>query len=766
MTQSQLDARTNAIYNSMLSEVEFAMETAEEAIHNGANAARNLADSLQGSEAYERAKERLQTLMKGLREVGQKQRDRAKVTLTRANQALTRLARESADRLQGAREDYARRRVEQAYEHRVEEEKRRFRQKSLHLYEEYVHTSKMLNQSAVREIQGYRDETVSSQIEALNKSIQDLDTIEKEQREKEAEEDKVEAAKTKKQKQEEKIENLRKEIARLNHSFLRRKTVDPIVDAINKSFKDTVQKIKDRTGITAVSKFLASEKQRKQDIVSKTKELQKLSLSAARTNLVAQRSNLQAEVVRRGGPANFTPPSTSPLSQPPATGGPSYTAPLTRPDDPQPQSPYRNIYRNARNNQSSYLDAGQRMNEGREIRALESIATLARNLARRVRPSDGSGSGSIMDWFRNPWMAGLLGVAGSLVTGLAAKLAKGAWNGIKSIYNTIKAAIKESDAYKYLEGKMEELKKLTGEKWDTMKKFFGEKWASVEEFTAKVGDFFKSKFGWEGSAAQKVVGNVTKAVRGGATAVRGAVSGVSASRIGTAALNLAGRAGEAITTGARAVGGAVGDGLSAVGKGAEWVASKGVNTLRSAASTLASNPRVASLMKIANKAGWVATAIGTVMGIYEEAEGKTVDSLSVMDAILNPMDAGRFLGNKFNKKFEEMMGTSFGSWIYDQVNGDPGSKIDYISAQALSSSGTSPRAMGRGGPMQNTRNARMSTPSEQQAPSPGPNGVSQPGPTAAPRTGTQSQIPALNVSGIPMFADPSSALMMYNAFGS
>lgn len=157
------------------------------------------------------------------------------------------------------------------------------------------------------------------------------------------------------------------------------------------------------------------------------------------------------------------------------------------------------------------------------------------------------------------------------------------------------------------------------------------------------------------SRATSAVSNVASKVLEGAKTVGGYVSSGARTVVNTAG-NLGSSAMKAI---------------SALGaRGAEFAKSAGGHVMN-AIQKLGTSPFGQFLGKWVNRIGNLGMAFSTITGIMEEVEGKKVDEVKVWEAIFDPMKAGRWLGNKFNKKFEELTGTSVGSWLYDLLNSDP-----------------------------------------------------------------------------------------------
>jgi len=188
------------------------------------------------------------------------------------------------------------------------------------------------------------------------------------------------------------------------------------------------------------------------------------------------------------------------------------------------------------------------------------------------------------------------------------------------------------------------------------------------------------------------------------------------------------------------------------------------STLMRAAQGMANSPIGTFVMKNLGRLGNLAMVLDVITGTLEEATGKKVDSVSVLDAVLNPMKLGRFLGNKGNQLFEKKMGQSVGSWVYDVLNGDeevakvapmygkPKSSVVPSTSPAASTSPVRqdpPTSMGRA-PVQQT----------QQTPAPSPRSAQFSGDRK-----TMSNSPGLSPSSIPNFmsVDPNTGAMLFGA---
>lgn len=157
---------------------------------------------------------------------------------------------------------------------------------------------------------------------------------------------------------------------------------------------------------------------------------------------------------------------------------------------------------------------------------------------------------------------------------------------------------------------------------------------------------------------------VTSFVSRGVNAVRASpfvadvVSGARTAygAVASTASSVVGRAGE--------LGGAA---LSRVGSAVSHVG----GSLWRGAQALAGTAVGSFIQRNLSRLGKFAMVLDVLLGVMEEATGKKVDEVDVIDAILNPMKMGRFLGNKGNQLFERTMGQSVGSWLYDMLGDDP-----------------------------------------------------------------------------------------------
>lgn len=144
------------------------------------------------------------------------------------------------------------------------------------------------------------------------------------------------------------------------------------------------------------------------------------------------------------------------------------------------------------------------------------------------------------------------------------------------------------------------------------------------------------------------IGKVTGKISAGVEAVKGTTAFKMASNVITASSNVVKRTVSATGAVASRVGGSLVRGMQAV----------------------AGSPVGNFLEKNLNRLGNLAMVMDVLTGVLEEATGKKVDDVGLLDAVLNPMKIGRFLGNKGNALFEKKMGQSVGSWLYDVLNAD------------------------------------------------------------------------------------------------
>lgn len=768
-SQAEADLRTERLYREMLDDLDFAMEAATEESEEVVEVARALSESLKNSSIYQKAKQKVLDMQAHLRELAATQKKNGAQMLSHARDTLRELTQEAQKRIASAREDAIRQRERDALDRKLEEENRRIKAKSLSLYAEYVSASRAFGKAAISEIKSLRTETLQSQLDQLNESIADLDAIEEKMDAEESEREKERKAKAKEKAEADRINRLRREVAQLNHSLIRRMTVDPLVDKMSGVFHDALESIKEKTGISAVSRFLASERERREEYREKKEELDRLTLSAARAKLVSHQTRIKDAIAARlpvgSVPVSDLPTGTNPQAEfyksflPSARVAPQRTTPAGN----TPQS-------------NSYVSAQNRDMEMREIHALESMAAAIKGLKGRSK--------GLMDFLASPFGLGLLGAAGSWLARAMKALAGGMLDKGVKLLKWLKESITESKVYGWIKDKLVSL----GETAADIKAFFSKKWESVTEALTGIKGFITKKFGWIFNSEK-----ATDLARRARTAVTGAVNTAKSlvSPIGDAAApvsevaskpsmvsrvlaaggdlmksgadtvrSVAGTVGSA----ASKVGGAVYDTAATMGKGAASLASAGWSKISDYASTLAKSARGSKILSFANKLGNAAMAVSVASGVYEEATGKPVDALTMWDAVLDPMKSGRYLGAKFNKLFEKRMGQSFGSWVYDKVN--PQERA--IMASIVSST---PAMSAPGGPSTPVQQAqRMSMVPEAVPAAPSRSGMASPNSlvrkTSGPTPGqAASNTPALSVAGIPELAIPGSSLTAYNVWG-
>jgi hypothetical protein len=107
-------------------------------------------------------------------------------------------------------------------------------------------------------------------------------------------------------------------------------------------------------------------------------------------------------------------------------------------------------------------------------------------------------------------------------------------------------------------------------------------------------------------------------------------------------------------------------------------ATNGLSQLAKAGRAIAGTPAGKFIGRNLNRLGKLATVLSVATGVYEESQGRTVDDPktlgSILSAIINPMEGGRWLGSKFNSTFERKMGQPFGAWVHENLGGEDGVK--------------------------------------------------------------------------------------------
>lgn len=426
--------------------------------------------------------------------------------------------------------------------------------------EKYTSESIDLRKEALKELKTTKTEVLSKQLEEVNAAI----TMQKEKRRVFYEEQRKKRAKNEKPELTEE-QRLEQEVHRLSGSLITRYLVRPLMESTRQGLAKRWQGVKDKTGYSAVSRFLKNERERKENLARAKFDLNNLRTMNTLTG--------KADALKKA------------MSEDPTEG-----------------------------NQGTYEQIEARDTQQREVRALEKLAAT-------VSRQEQSGS--------SDWMAIALAAAAFI----ASKL--------KDLFPT------------ELLGKL----RFTLGKWKS--------WAGLkfEEYGAKLKNVAEGVLQLAkraGTYVADVAGDMGKWF-----------SETKVGKFAKSAAEGAGKVGSWISE-------AAGKGAGAVSRGASWLAAKGRTVAETAGPTLmgwakgiANNKLVQTMGKWAGRLGNIAMAVDVFSGIYEEANGKKVESTTLWDAILNPMEGGRFLGAKFNEKFTQIMGQDPGSWLYDLLNDDP-----------------------------------------------------------------------------------------------
>lgn len=442
-------------------------------------------------------------------------------------------------------------------------------------------------------------------------------------------------------------------------------------------------------------------------------------------------------------PAILAPPPTDDIP------APKIDRPLTRVETPPKYSPadLADMYK-----PSVYDEMEDRDMELRKVKALEGISNAWRRFDK-----DGS-IGAMLDY----------AVLGGLLTGLLGGL-------LPDILTRFPALKLASDVLNFFrKGKvLESIKELLSTKWNK----FVDLAKTLNTRALDAIDWFKTRampllnlimespvFKGVKSAVDKLSDLKTNVVTSAMNAVspltskfKAGMQAVQSSPIVTGVTGALKAGANTVSSLASGASNAVSSAVSTVGK----VAGKAGSSIVKAAQGLAASPVGSFLMKNLNRLGNLAMVLDVLTGTLEEATGKKVDDIELLDAVLNPMKLGRFLGNKANMLFEQKMGTSVGSWVYDQLNNDPA-----VAEVAAIHSGKPTALTKTPNPGQSGASTPVKETPVEQAPQPAP--APTPMPAPAPivvNKSVSSSAPPLSPSSIPNFTsvDPATGALLFGA---
>lgn len=302
----------------------------------------------------------------------------------------------------------------------------------------------------------------------------------------------------------------------------------------------------------------------------------------------------------------------------------------------------------------------------RVVRALEVLAT------RRYTQTQGSlallgaaGATGLASVLGDVW-APLKAFAAAMNPARILERLKGMFTAVESKIRTILDFVhnKVSTALEWAKGKAAELVEKGGKFLNTI----GEKLGIVKSETSVAQSASNAAKALSAPAKPATfVGRAIEVVKSGARAV------------GSTAMEGAKWAGSQAVTGAKwaggqamEIGGKTAAAISKLGaKGYQYVKNAGSAVMDSLA-RMGSSPAAQFIGKWANRLGNIGMLYSTISGIYEEANGKRVNDIDVWEAIFNPMQAGRFLGSKFNDYFKKLAGQDLGGWLYDMTHSEAG----------------------------------------------------------------------------------------------
>lgn len=400
---------------------------------------------------------------------------------------------------------------------------------------------------------------------------------------------------------------------------------------------------------------------------------------------------------------------------------------------------------------SPYEEMEDRDMELRKVKALEGISNAWRRFDK-----DGS-VGAALDY----------AVLGGLLTGLLGGL-------LPDILTRFPALKLASDVLNFFrQGKvLESIKELLSTKWGK----FVDLAKTLNTRTLDAIDWFKTRalpsldlirespvFKGVKSAVDKLSDMKTNVVTSALNAVspitskfKAGLHAVQSSPIVTGVSGALKAGANTVSSLASGASNAVSSAVSTVGK----VAGKAGSSIVKAAQGLAASPVGSFLMKNLNRLGNLAMVLDVLTGTLEEATGKKVDDIKLLDAVLNPMKLGRFLGNKANQLFEQKMGTSVGSWVYDQLNNDPA-----VAEVAAIHSGKPTALTKTPTPGQSGASTPVKETPVKQAPQPAPAPTPMPAPAPVVVNKSVSSAPSLSPSAIPNFTsvDPATGALLFGA---
>lgn len=759
-TVPKVDA--DQLYDRLLSNLNVSISVADKENAKLLEAASQLVDSLQGTEGGGTAHQALQDLKARIHTLKSKQAEMLRESSKKAAGIMDALLLEARAKESAERNRERKRAIREEYDRRIQEARAAAEAKTQELTEDYLKSSSALHESLLQEVKGIRKSTVSEHLDKINEALETLDAEERAAKER-GEEKRKKAEGPKKTRQ----QIIEEELRDLRKGLFRRYAVDPLINKAVTSIKDTIQTTKDRTGITAVTKFLTGEKERRERLRELQDEYDRLrTVTSTREALVGQQAVLQAALSGTAA-ANRDSRALSDAIDASAISLRHSVRAIEelREQNVETVSLFSRVFGKRKEKDNSYDRIAERALAQRQTKALEDLASG--KFKKKSGLSFGWGDLALLATTLAGAIGSYLGnlnipnVLSGLTTGLAALRAGSATMLAKFVTGL-------SETSKYLKdlvtGKLGDLKdwmktdglKRLDEALDILKEWkeglLGKAQKAVSSLTATGKGLVNSGVAKAGamvsrgaSAVSGTMGTVMEAAKPAAEAVSNYAgkAAMGAASVGKSAVALAGKAG-----------GVVAD-----------YASRGMASLSSAAKSIASTPAGQFMGRNLNRLGNLGAVVGTVTGIAEEATGTRVNSLSVMDAVLNPMNAGRYLGNKFNKTFESRMGQSFGSWVYDKLNDDPAvTELRGLRTAVSPESQRSDPMRGFRRPTPETRMVRESVPDEKPAQTSTTAQPASTGPRFMPKANTVSAVPNLSVSSIPDSAGFDVGLQAMNVY--
>lgn len=750
----------HSIYARIVDSLHLTTSKADKEAEDMVKDARSIVDSLAGTEDGTKAKKELDVLYQNIKTLKGKHAEGIRKTSKESAAILEELHDKFKKEIALAKGRDNKQRIRDAYNAKMQQAQLDTLEKMQRLEDEYNQANLAIRRGTLDVLKGMKQDLIKieqkrlkDQLEALNKQEEQYDDIL----------DKL-ADNEKPKKKETKEQELRRQLHELSKGYFRRFVVDPIVGNIADTVSDVAKKVKDATGITRVTEFIQSEKERaverkrtqveldrllhvtqvREELLKKqatyTEELAKLTgklpaneefglgfderdekasvteaaegVASGTASTVSLPKVMGSDLVSvRAGSGLAVNPTTKPVTRTEATSIAAQVVDTklkaqAKPSEYRPQlTTVASTVQKVRDDRASaanesYSSISEAADNERTMRALERIADGVNK-----KQDTGLGIGdlvmlagaaattlaALLDKLGLKGMVDtILGLPGKIAN-LSKEMAAKAVGWLKSVGEFVDKGWKNATAW-FKEAVVDKVVKL----YDWVKGWIGDKLDGAKAVAQKVTTAVKdaaggvvdkamdmakgakdavvSKAGGALETAKGVASSVGSAVSSGVSSAGSAISsgaqaawskGVSiAESAGSLAKSTATAVGEGVSKTASAVGSAVSTGAAMAGKAVKSTASSIVNV----AKTMANSPVGQFIGKNLNRLGNIGAAFQVISGVADEAAGRHVDDTSILDALLNPMDAGRFLGNKFNKTFESRMGQPLGSWLYDQFN--------------------------------------------------------------------------------------------------